>query len=264
MCEPASPGIALTCRRIAVAKLADLPPESNRAIKIDGRSVLLCRTSAGVFAVENRCTHQLAALEGGRMRGVHLFCPKHGARFDMRTGATVGTLAKAPIQTFAAEVDADDNILIEWPVTPPDAGRAIQTSEEQSMKVEESNKQAVKQFLELFSSGAVTETMAMMTEDATWWVAGTMPISGTYDKAQFTRLLSGVLETCTGPIRITPKAFTAEGDRVALEAESYTQTRSGRTYNNLYHFVFRVREGKIAGVKEYLDTMHANAVLCTP
>ena len=105
---------------------------------------------------------------------------------------------------------------------------------------------------------------AMMTSEATWWVAGTMPISGTYDKAQFTKLLSGVLDTCTGPIKITPREFTAEGDRVAVEAESYTQTRNGRTYNNLYHFVFRVREGKIACVKEYLDTMHANAVLCTP
>ncbi len=128
----------------------------------------------------------------------------------------------------------------------------------------EQNKQTVAEFLTLFSSGAVAETMAMMTDDATWWVAGTMPISGTYDKQAFTKLLSGVLDTCTGPIRITPRAFTAEGDRVALEAESYTQTRSGRTYNNLYHFVFRVRDGKIAGVKEYLDTMHANTVLCMP
>lgn len=126
------------------------------------------------------------------------------------------------------------------------------------------NKQIVTRFLELFSSGAVTETMAMMTDDATWWVAGTMPISGTYDKAAFTHLLSGVLETCTGPIQITPRTFTVEGDRVALEAESYTQTRNGRIYNNLYHFVFKLRDGKIAAVKEYLDTMHANAVLCTP
>jgi uncharacterized protein len=143
------------------------------------------------------------------------------------------------------------------------ARRSI-NEEKKCMKTEEANKQVVKKFLELFSSGAVAETMAMMTDDATWWVAGTMPISGTYDKAQFTKLLSGVLDVCTGPIKITPREFTAEGDRVALEAESYTQTRSGRTYNNLYHFVFRVREGKIAGVKEYLDTMHANAILCTP
>jgi ketosteroid isomerase-like protein len=95
-------------------------------------------------------------------------------------------------------------------------------------------------------------------------VAGSMPISGTYDKPAFAALLGGVLETCTGPIRITPKSLVAEADHVAVEAESYTQTRTGRTYNNLYHFVFRVRDGKVASVREYLDTMHANAVLCAP
>jgi len=127
----------------------------------------------------------------------------------------------------------------------------------------QTSKQIVTRFLELFSSGSIDETMAMMTDDATWWVAGTMPISGTYDKRAFARLLASVLDTCTGPIKITPRAFTTEGDRVALEAESFTQTRSGRTYNNLYHFVFVVSDGKIAIVKEYLDTMHANAILCS-
>jgi ketosteroid isomerase-like protein len=132
------------------------------------------------------------------------------------------------------------------------------------MNQAETNKQTVSRFLELFSSGDVGDTMAMFAEDATWWVAGTMPISGTYSKAQFTDLLSGVLTSCKGPIKITPKAFTAEGDRVAVEAESYTETNQGRVYNNLYHFLFKVRDGQIAAVKEYLDTMHTNAVLCTP
>jgi ketosteroid isomerase-like protein len=126
------------------------------------------------------------------------------------------------------------------------------------------NKQTVARFLELFSSGAVAETMAMMSEDATWWVAGTMPISGTYTKPQFEKLLGGVVEACKGPIRIAPRAWTAEGERVAVEAESFADTRNGRHYNNLYHFLFTVRDGKIASVKEYLDTMHTNAIFCTP
>lgn len=126
------------------------------------------------------------------------------------------------------------------------------------------SKDTVTRFLEHFSAGDVEQTMALFAEDATWWVAGTTPISGTYDKAEFTRLLSGVLDICTGPIAITPKAFTCDGERVAVEAESFTQTRSGRIYNNHYHFLFTVQGGKIAGVREYLDTMHADAVLCTP
>lgn len=132
------------------------------------------------------------------------------------------------------------------------------------MTTEAANIQTVTRFFEHFSSGDVAATMAMFADDATWWVAGTMPISGTYDKAQFTALLGGVLDTCTGPIRITPKVFTAQDDRVAVEAESYTETRSGRVYNNHYHFLIRVRADRIASVREYLDTQHAHAVLYPP
>jgi ketosteroid isomerase-like protein/nitrite reductase/ring-hydroxylating ferredoxin subunit len=250
-------------RWAGVASLSDLLPGTNRAFQVGGRSILVCHSTAGVYAVENRCTHQLASLEGGKLRSAFLFCPKHGAQFDLRTGAPVGPLAKGAIQTFKTRVDANGTIEIEL----PEGNRADAASpmrEDKPMSTEQSNKNIIARFLEEFSSGAVDSTMALMTEDATWWVAGTMPISGTYDKPAFTRLLSGVLETCTGPIRITPKSYVAEGAQVAVEAESYTQTRSGRTYNNLYHFLFTIRDGKIASVKEYLDTMHANTILCSP
>jgi ketosteroid isomerase-like protein len=39
--------------------------------------------------------------------------------------------------------------------------------------------------------------------------------------------------------------------------------KNGKTYQNLYHFLFVVRDGKIQSVKEYLDTMHAADVLCS-
>ena len=66
-----------------------------------------------------------------------------------------------------------------------------------------------------------------------------------------------------GGLRVTPKGITAEGDRVAVEAESYAKMKNGKTYQNTYHFLFIVRDGKIQSVKEYLDTIHANAVLCS-
>lgn len=95
----------------AVCKLSDLAEESNKAFTVEGRSVLLCRTSAGVFAVENKCTHQLASLEGGKLRGAYLFCPKHGARFDLRTGVPNG-MTKIPVPTYPVSLH-DDVIEIE-------------------------------------------------------------------------------------------------------------------------------------------------------
>ena len=62
-------------------------------------------------------------------------------------------------------------------------------------------------------------------------------------------------------LKLTPKGITAEGDRVAVEAESYGQHANGKVYNNQYHFLIEVRNDKIQAVREYLDTMHANEVL---
>jgi 3-phenylpropionate/trans-cinnamate dioxygenase ferredoxin subunit len=94
----------------ALCKLSDLAEDSSKAFIVDGVSVLVCRSAAGVFAVENRCTHQLAPLEGGRVRGPHLFCPKHGARFDLRTGVP-NQLAKLPLKCYEVEL-ADDEIRV--------------------------------------------------------------------------------------------------------------------------------------------------------
>ena len=132
--------------------------------------------------------------------------------------------------------------------------------------LEENNKKVVTEFMEVFSSGDVNGILDSLTDDATWWVAGTIPgISGTKDKAGFKDMVSGIAESTTsGAIRLTPLAFTAEGERVAVETESYSELKNGRVYNNLYHFVFTVRDGKISSVKEFLDTEHTTAVFVAP
>ncbi|WP_028851460.1 nuclear transport factor 2 family protein [Thermocrispum municipale] len=127
---------------------------------------------------------------------------------------------------------------------------------------EADNKKLVAEFMQVFSTGDVAAIMDYLAPTATWWVAGTIEgISGTKSKDEFREMLSGLsANTKTGAIRLTPIAWTAEGDRVAVETESYSEMTNGRVYNNLYHFVFEVRDGKIQSVKEYLDTEHTRAV----
>jgi nitrite reductase/ring-hydroxylating ferredoxin subunit len=98
---------------VAVARLEDVPENGSRCFEVEGRKVLLCRSSAGVFAVENMCSHAYSLLEGGRIRGAHIFCPLHGVRFDMRTGAPSGELTKKPIKTWTATVE-DGSILVDF------------------------------------------------------------------------------------------------------------------------------------------------------
>lgn len=127
---------------------------------------------------------------------------------------------------------------------------------------EEANKAVVTEFMEVFSRGDVDAILGFLTDDATWWVAGAIEgISGEKDKAAFGEMLGGLSTlTTAGAIALTPKALTAEGDRVAAETESYAEMTNGRVYNNLYHFVFELSDGRIRRVKEYLDTEHTRAV----
>lgn len=90
--------------KIAVAPLTDIPENGTRTFDLHGKSVLVARTPAGIFAIENRCSHALQALEGGKLKGFHIFCPAHGVRFDMRDGSAMGTLTKSPINVWDVEI----------------------------------------------------------------------------------------------------------------------------------------------------------------
>ena len=68
-------------------KLVFLPP---LGAGLPPRSVLLLHTPAGLFALDNSCPHQGAALAGGKLEGALLSCPAHGLRFDIGTGQCVG------------------------------------------------------------------------------------------------------------------------------------------------------------------------------
>jgi len=130
------------------------------------------------------------------------------------------------------------------------------------MSVEDNKKIAAK-FFEDLSAGNGTGVLGALADSATWWVAGNFPLSGTKTKAQFAELVGSLGKNIEGGMRVSPTGVTAEGDRVAVEAESYARMKNGKTYQNKYHFLLIIRDGKIQAVKEYLDTMHANDVLCS-
>jgi uncharacterized protein len=124
----------------------------------------------------------------------------------------------------------------------------------------EANKAVVRKFWRAFSASRFDEALDLLDADATWWVAGTTDISGTYTKPQFSELVTGIAEGTDGGIQVTPTNFTAEGDRVAMEAESYGRLKNGKLYNNLYHFQHVLRDGKLVAIREYLDTQHVQDV----
>lgn len=123
----------------------------------------------------------------------------------------------------------------------------------------ECNKAIVADFFETFSKGDVPGVIDRMHDDGSWWVSGAITgMSGTYPKATLAGLLDGARALYReGALRITPTSMTAEDDRVAVEATSFATMEDGRVYANSYHFLVTLRDGKVAAVREYMDTIHA-------
>ena len=86
-------------------------------------------------------------------------------------------------------------------------------------------------------------------------------ISRVYKPEQIRQFAGAVLESFPQGISSTIHHMTAEGDRVAVEATGEGMHVSGKPYVNQYHFAFRVLDGRIAEVDEYVDTRYVYETL---
>jgi uncharacterized protein len=123
----------------------------------------------------------------------------------------------------------------------------------------DANKRLVRDFLDHYANARYDTALAMLAPDARWWIPGhpqEFPAAGWADKATVERRLAANLKLLPNGIEIIVGDMTAEGERVAVEAESKAKLANGMLYHNRYHFLFVVRDGRIHAVKEYLDTLH--------
>jgi uncharacterized protein len=144
-----------------------------------------------------------------------------------------------------------------------DARRSCPALREVPMSID-ANKRLVRVFLEHYAGARYADALAMLAPDARWWLPGhaeEFPAAGWVDKTTVERRLASNLKLLPHGLEITIGEMTAEGDRVAVEAESKATLVNGRLYHNRYHFLFVVRDGGIQVVKEYLDTLHVMSAL---
>jgi 3-phenylpropionate/trans-cinnamate dioxygenase ferredoxin component len=78
----------------------------SKALLVGETMVLLVRTAAEIHAIEDQCTHDGAELDGGEIKDREIICPRHGARFCLRTGAALSPPAYEPIRVFTTKIDA--------------------------------------------------------------------------------------------------------------------------------------------------------------
>jgi len=74
---------------VRVAGKAEVPVGKMKAIKLEGKEVLIANVNENYYAIGNRCTHSGGDLSQGVLEGNVVTCPKHHAKFDVTTGKVV-------------------------------------------------------------------------------------------------------------------------------------------------------------------------------
>jgi 3-phenylpropionate/trans-cinnamate dioxygenase ferredoxin subunit len=93
---------------VKAGKVSEVPPGRVKVVEIGDEDVALCNVSGEILAVANVCTHDQGPLGEGYLLGDEIECPRHGARFNVRTGAVKTLPAIIPIPTFEVRIEGDD------------------------------------------------------------------------------------------------------------------------------------------------------------
>lgn len=122
----------------------------------------------------------------------------------------------------------------------------------------------VRGYLDAVRGGDHDTARAALHDDASLTFPGSSPLAGTWRGADV--MLGEFLDRVRA--RFAPDAATfdtrnvvADGDRVVVEWTIHARTSAGDPYDNDYVAIFELRDGRIAAMREYLDTAYAERVL---
>jgi 3-phenylpropionate/trans-cinnamate dioxygenase ferredoxin subunit len=90
---------------INVISITDFPNNSFQVVDTDKVSVLVFNVEGSFYAIENVCTHDGGTLSDGCLMGDEIICPRHGARFCVKTGAVTAPPAYENVITFPVRVE---------------------------------------------------------------------------------------------------------------------------------------------------------------
>ncbi|MGH8268735.1 MAG: Rieske (2Fe-2S) protein [Steroidobacteraceae bacterium] len=97
-----------------VGNAADLADGRSLSVEVDGIPIVIARCGNDFYAVDDRCTHDGEALDGAEIESCQIICPRHGARFCLRTGEALTPPAYEPLRTYAAR-EENGRLVIEQP-----------------------------------------------------------------------------------------------------------------------------------------------------
>ncbi len=92
---------------VKVAMTDEIGPGQKKVVDVDGEAVAIFNLEGTYYAIQDVCTHDGGPLVEGELIGDEIECPRHGARFDVRTGAVTRMPACEPVETYPVKVEGD-------------------------------------------------------------------------------------------------------------------------------------------------------------
>jgi 3-phenylpropionate/trans-cinnamate dioxygenase ferredoxin subunit len=89
-----------------VAAVDEFPVGTSRVVDVDGVMVAVFNFDGEYYAIEDVCTHDGGELASGDREGEEIVCPRHGARFNIKTGEVTAPPAYEAVATFPVRVHA--------------------------------------------------------------------------------------------------------------------------------------------------------------
>jgi 3-phenylpropionate/trans-cinnamate dioxygenase ferredoxin subunit len=93
---------------VKVATRSELPPGAKKLADVDGRPIAVFNVDGAFYAIDDVCTHDGGPLAEGELLGGEIMCPRHGARFDVKTGRPLCMPAVEPVSVHLTEVRGND------------------------------------------------------------------------------------------------------------------------------------------------------------
>lgn len=93
------------CEWTVVANDGEIAPGRWESIDLDGTLVAVFNVDGEYYAIEDICTHDGAVLSGCPLEGDEVICPRHGARFSVKTGEALTPPAWEAVSTFPVKTE---------------------------------------------------------------------------------------------------------------------------------------------------------------
>jgi len=97
-----------TARFVKVGRTADVPAGGAEVFVVEDRQIAVYRLPDGYYAIDDICTHDGGPLAEGEVEGDQVICPRHGARFSIKTGDALTFPAITPVVTYPVRVEGED------------------------------------------------------------------------------------------------------------------------------------------------------------